>query len=118
METEADPLPGYYGSSYLVLLGRPESNGWDGVVGDLETGCVTVTPPLIRAELTEDVLHAVLHAGLAEVTGRFPSSQVGPVQIEGVETLAVCQHRVKQAESLALLWGYGVKQNGAPFGDQ
>ena len=108
METEADLLPGYYESSHLVLLGRPESNGWDGVVGDLETGCVTVTPPLIRAELTEDVLHAVLHGGLTEVAGRFASPQVGPVQVERMETLAVCQHRVKQAESLALLRGYGV----------
>ena len=90
-------------SAHLVLLGGPESHGGDGGVGDLHTGGVTVTSPQIRAELAEDVLHTVLHLGLAEVAGRFVSPQVGPVQVERVETLAVGQHRVKQTESLALL---------------
>ena len=90
-------------SSHLVLFGRPESHGGDGGVGDLQTGGVTVTSPHLRAELTEDVLHTVLHRGLTEIAGRLPSPQVGPVQVERVETLAVSQHRVKQTESLALL---------------
>ena len=90
-------------SSHLVLFGRPESHGGDGGVGDLQTGGVTVTSPHLRAELTEDVLHAAHHRGLAEVAGRLASPQTGPVQVERVETLAVSQHRVKQTESLALL---------------
>ena len=90
-------------TAHLVLFGGPESHGGDGGVGDLHTGGVTVTSPQVRAELAEDVLHTVLHIGLAEVAGLFASPQVGPVQIERVETLAVRQHRVKQTESLALL---------------
>ena len=73
------------------------------MVGDLQAGGVTVTSPQVGAELTEDVLHTVLHRGLTEVAGRHPLPQVGPVQVERVETLAVGQHRVKQTESLALL---------------
>ena len=90
-------------SSHLVLFGGPESHGGDGGVGDLQTGGVTVTSPHLRAELTEDVLHTVQHHGLAEVAGRLVSPQVGPVQVERVETLAVSQHRVKHTEPLALL---------------
>ena len=90
-------------SSHLVLLGGPERHGGDGGVVDLQTGGVTVTSPQLPAELTEDVLHAAHHPGLAEVAGLLPSPQVGPVQVERVETLAVSQHRVKQTESLALL---------------
>ena len=93
----------YYQCSHLVLFGGPESHGGDGVVGDLQTGGVTVASTLIRVELTEDVLHTELHGALAEVAGRLPSPQVGPVQVERVETLAVSQHRVKQTEPLALL---------------
>ena len=90
-------------SSNLVVEGRPERRGEDGVVFDLLTGGVTVTSPQVAGELSLDVLQTMGHLDLAQVT-RVLLVFVGvPLQVERVETVAVFQYSVEQTESLALL---------------
>ena len=62
-----------------------------------------MTSPQVGGELSLDVLQALGHLGLVQVT-RLPPVFVGvPLQVERVETLAVSQYSVKQTEPLALL---------------
>lgn len=73
------------------------------MVVDLPTGGVTVTAPQVGGELSLDVLQALGHLGLAQVTRVLLLSVAVPLQVERVETVAVFQYSVKQTESLALL---------------
>ena len=87
----------------LVQLGGPECRGHRCAVLGLVAGLLTGTGPELPTELAHDRLDAGVSLTVAEVAGDLVVSSVVNVQIQGVETVTILHHCVKNTEPLTLL---------------